>query len=91
MITFPEDSNIFFDQNLALNPTKVSGGCGRLLCCLAYENDNYKELRTKFPPLGTEIQVLETGEKATILKCDILNQTLQVKTHTMSNIETHKL
>jgi cell fate regulator YaaT (PSP1 superfamily) len=32
-------------QNLSLNPSKISGQCGRLLCCLAYEDDNYKKKR----------------------------------------------
>ena len=31
------------DQNLSLNPTKISGACGRLMCCLKYENDFYEE------------------------------------------------
>ena len=35
------------NQNLALNPNKVSGGCGRLLCCLTYEDETYSELRQK--------------------------------------------
>ena len=33
------------DQNLSLNPTKISGACGRLMCCLKYENDYYEEAR----------------------------------------------
>lgn len=45
-------------QNLSLNPTKISGQCGRLLCCLAYENDMYKgskaELGNQKPPLVTD-------------------------------------
>jgi cell fate regulator YaaT (PSP1 superfamily) len=40
------------DQGLALNPQKVTGVCGRLLCCLAYEQDTYKELRRKLPKIG---------------------------------------
>lgn len=40
------------DQQLALNPSKISGNCGRLLCCLRYENDIYTEIFKDFPPLG---------------------------------------
>ncbi len=43
------------EQNLALNPTKISGLCGRLMCCLAYETDLYVEARTQFPPAGTAV------------------------------------
>jgi cell fate regulator YaaT (PSP1 superfamily) len=40
------------DQQLALNPSKISGNCGRLLCCLRYENDMYSEIFKDFPPMG---------------------------------------
>lgn len=40
------------DQNLSLNPTKISGLCGRLMCCLKYEHDNYESLKEEFPTVG---------------------------------------
>ena len=40
------------EQNLSLNPTKISGNCGRLLCCLAYEKEHYREAVEKFPQQG---------------------------------------
>lgn len=40
------------DQQLALNPSKISGNCGRLLCCLRYENDMYSEIFKDFPTMG---------------------------------------
>jgi cell fate regulator YaaT (PSP1 superfamily) len=40
------------DQNLFLNPAKISGVCGRLLCCLAYEKDNYADFQRRAPKLG---------------------------------------
>ncbi len=43
------------DQQLALNPSKISGNCGRLLCCLRYENDMYTDYFTEFPPLGSRV------------------------------------
>jgi len=46
------------DQNLSLNPSKISGMCGRLMCCLRYEHEAYQELRKGLPPVGSE---LETG------------------------------
>lgn len=44
------------NQNLALNPAKLSGGCGRLLCCLTYEDDTYKEIRKTMPKVGKMVQ-----------------------------------
>ncbi len=41
------------DQNLALNPSKISGCCGRLLCCLKYEHHNYTEAQKVFPRIGS--------------------------------------
>ena len=43
------------DQNLALNPQKVSGVCGRLLCCLTYEQETYRELRRGLPKIGKRV------------------------------------
>ena len=43
------------DQQLALNPSKISGNCGRLLCCLRYENEMYVDIFADFPPVGSRI------------------------------------
>jgi len=40
------------DQNLSLNPTKISGLCGRLMCCLKYEHDNYESAKDELPRVG---------------------------------------
>ncbi len=45
------------DQQLSLNPSKISGNCGRLLCCLRYEEDSYQECFKKFPPMNSEIKI----------------------------------
>lgn len=47
--------NMAKDQNLSLNPTKISGACGRLMCCLRYESDFYHEAREKMPPIGSHV------------------------------------
>lgn len=67
------------NQNLALNPSKISGGCGRLLCCLTYENDVYTELRQILPSRGTRVTILANGEEAIVVKSDLLNQTVLVE------------
>ena len=43
-------------QSLSLNPTKISGICGRLMCCLKYENDIYNELKKGMPDVGERIK-----------------------------------
>ena len=43
------------NQNLSLNPSKISGMCGRLMCCLRYEHELYQELRKVLPPVGSEL------------------------------------
>lgn len=42
-------------QGLSLNPTKISGLCGRLMCCLSYENDYYADVNKKMPKVGSEV------------------------------------
>ena len=44
------------EQNLALNPTKISGLCGRLMCCMGFEQDNYRDLWKKLPSHGAKIK-----------------------------------
>lgn len=43
------------DQNLSLNPTKISGTCGRLLCCLRFECDHYDDAKSSLPPVGAKV------------------------------------
>ncbi len=59
-------------QGLSLNPTKISGQCGRLLCCLAYEYETYHDLQKKLPKCGKKLQ-LESGT-AEVVAQDILAQ-----------------
>jgi len=47
------------EQNLSLNPTKISGLCGRLLCCLRYEYETYRQVRSELPSLGSAIRLGE--------------------------------
>jgi len=53
------------EQNLSLNPSNISGCCGRLMCCLVYERDFYRECRDRFPPVGKEIAVKQGKERVT--------------------------
>jgi cell fate regulator YaaT (PSP1 superfamily) len=66
------------EQNLALNPTKISGQCGRLLCCLGYEFDTYCTLRKCLPKCGKIVQV--GGVKGEVTRLDLLNGRVTIKT-----------
>lgn len=65
------------NQNLALNPVKISGNCGKLLCCIGYEDEVYKDLRKTSPNVGDIVQT-DSGA-AKVLTCDPLNKTVKVK------------
>ena len=67
------------NQNLALNPSKVSGGCGRLLCCLTYEDKTYQQLRKELPAKGTKVE-LQSGVAAVVQGSDPINKKLLVET-----------
>ena len=64
--------NMAKNQNLALNPSKINGACGRLLCCLAYEDEAYIEAAKKMPKIGDKIDT-SAGE-AQVVSVDIINQ-----------------
>ena len=65
------------NQNLSLNPQKISGTCGKLLCCIKYENETYAYLRKNLPDVG-DIVRLEEGE-GKVLSVDVLKQQLKIK------------
>jgi cell fate regulator YaaT (PSP1 superfamily) len=60
------------EQGLILDPNKISGPCGRLLCCLAYEEDIYKEFLQDLPKIGNKIRI--NGEPYKILKYNIFQK-----------------
>ena len=67
-------------QNLSLNPGKISGICGRLMCCLKYENDVYIELRKGMPDSG---EIVRTGDgKAKVVDSNIFRETVRVRLYT---------
>ncbi len=60
------------DQDLPLNPSKISGNCGRLLCCLRYETETYYSVKGKFPQPGTKVKT-KNGD-GVITRIDIFNE-----------------
>jgi len=66
------------DQHLSLNPSQISGGCGRLLCCLRYEHDFYVQTRRRFPKEGKTLRTRVGAER--VLAVDIFRETVTLRT-----------
>jgi len=75
-------------QGLALNPSKISGVCGRLMCCLQYEHENYKEMAKGLPRANSQVQTPDGPGK--VLKNEILEQKIIVRLEDESIMTYHK-
>ena len=65
------------DQDLPLNPTKISGVCGRLLCCLSYEHDQYLKIKAELPRKGAWVQTPDgPGE---VIAVNVIRETVMVE------------
>ena len=64
------------EQSLALNPAKISGVCGRLMCCLSYEHEMYLQLKKNFPKVGKRVKTPQGEGK--VVKHNALNATVTV-------------
>lgn len=65
------------EQNLSLNPTKISGVCGRLMCCLKHEEETYEELNRRLPNVGDHVTT-DTGLKGEVASVNVLRQLVKV-------------
>lgn len=65
------------EQSLSLNPTKISGICGRLMCCLNYEQSTYEEIRKELPRVGSVVET-ELG-KGEVVGNNVLKELVRVK------------
>lgn len=65
------------EQNLSLNPTKISGLCDRLMCCLKYEQDHYEQTRKRMPRVGREI--ITPDGSGVINAINVLEETVRVR------------
>mgnify|MGYP002638615675 FL=1 len=65
------------EQNLSLNPTKISGVCGRLMCCLKHEEETYEELNRRLPNLGDYVTT-DDGLKGEVSSVNVLRQLVKV-------------
>lgn len=65
------------DQNLSLNPTKISGLCGRLMCCLKYENEEYETAKAELPDFG---EIIETPHgKGKVVGLNLIERIIQIE------------
>ena len=67
------------EQGLQINMSKLSGACGKLMCCLRYEEELYKENLKKLPKVGEIVKVKGEKERAKVTSVDILNLNVKVK------------
>lgn len=65
------------EQNLSLNPTKISGTCGRLMCCLKNEEETYRYLNSKLPGVGDHVTT-DDGFKGEVSSVNVLRQRVKV-------------
>ncbi len=65
------------EQNLSLNPTKISGVCGRLMCCLKHEQDTYEYLNSRLPNVGDFVKTVD-GTKGEVQSVNVLRQLVKL-------------
>ena len=73
----PVSSKMAKEQNLSLNPTKISGVCGRLMCCLKNEEDTYEYLNSRLPGIGDRV-IADDGLKGEVQSVNVLRQLVKV-------------
>lgn len=73
------------DQDLPLNPMKISGLCGRLLCCLSYENDYYCACKQRLPKLGEQVET-QKGP-GVVVSLNVLKETVTVELQSGARVE----
>lgn len=66
------------EQGLSLNPVKISGSCGRLMCCLKYEQDAYEYLNSLTPLAGSVVKT-EQGDEGVVVDANVISGTLSVR------------
>ena len=73
----PVSTKMAKTQSISLNPTKISGSCGRLMCCLRYEQEAYEELLKTIPKNGAFVQT--TGGYGNVVQTNVLRQKVKVR------------
>ncbi|PIS29426.1 MAG: hypothetical protein COT43_03885 [Candidatus Marinimicrobia bacterium CG08_land_8_20_14_0_20_45_22] len=73
----PISTQFVKEQNLPMNPSKISGLCGKLKCCYRFEHETYSEVLKNYPPYGTKVQC--EGKSGAVEKIDIFQKTITLK------------
>jgi cell fate regulator YaaT (PSP1 superfamily) len=73
------------EQDITLNPMKTSGICGRLLCCLGYEYEQYRSMKDKMPGLKQEVSTALGNAK--VVSCNSIKETVTVELETGVTVE----
>lgn len=77
------------EQNLSLNPTKISGVCGRLMCCLKHEEDTYEEINRRLPNVGDYVTTPD-GLKGEVHSVNVLRELVKVIVESGDEKEIHE-
>jgi cell fate regulator YaaT (PSP1 superfamily) len=75
------------EQNISLNPNKISGMCGRLMCCLSYEHEQYEKVKKTLPKIGKKVMT-KRGE-GKVIRQNVLKESLSVLLDAGDEIEVH--
>ena len=73
----PVSNKMAKEQSLSLNPTKISGICGRLMCCLKNEQEAYEELNSNLPDIGEKVKTFD-GFKGEVVSVNVLRQKVKI-------------
>lgn len=76
------------EQNLSLNPAKISGLCGRLMCCLKYEQDHYEQTRKHMPRVGKD--VMTPDGRGHVIDINVFKETVRVRIQTGDSSEVRE-
>ena len=73
------------EQNLSLNPSKISGMCGRLMCCLTYEYEYYEKMKKDLPKIGKKVNT--TCGEGKVIRQNVLKETLTITLDSGEEVE----
>ena len=74
------------EQSLSLNPTKISGSCGRLMCCLKNESETYEYLNSRLPQVGETVNAVD-GRRGEVESVNVLRQKVKLKVNNGDEVE----
>ena len=79
------------NQNLSLNPSNISGICGKLLCCIRYEDDNYRDFKKEMPNINSMVWTLEGRGKVVDINYSLQSATVQFKDGTTKDFDINEI